>query len=51
MAAYMRHASAPEKHSVVEDLAATLEKLKVPEKEKSDLIVILGTMRMAVVQH
>jgi hemoglobin len=38
-------------NSVVEDLVATLEKLKVPEKEKSDLLVILGPMRMAVVQH
>jgi hemoglobin len=37
--------------AVVEDLVATLEKLKVPEKEKADLLGILGPMKMAVVEH
>jgi hemoglobin len=37
-------------NAVVEDLVATLDKLKVPEKEKSDLLGILGPMKMAVVQ-
>jgi hemoglobin len=38
-------------NAVVEDLAATLDKLKVPEKEKADLFGILGPMKMAIVQH
>jgi hemoglobin len=38
-------------NAVVEDLVATLDKLKVPEKEKSDLLGILGPMKMAVVQQ
>jgi hypothetical protein len=37
--------------AVVEDLVATLDQLKVPEKEKADLLGILGPMKMAVVQH
>ena len=37
--------------AVVEDLVATLEKLKVPEKEKSDLLGILAPMRPAIVQR
>jgi len=36
---------------VVEDLVATLDKLNVPDREKSDLLGILGPMKMAVVQH
>jgi len=38
-------------NAVVEDLVATLDKLKVPEKEKSDLLGILGPMKTAVVQQ
>lgn len=37
--------------AVVEDLIATLDKLKVPDKEKADLLGILGPMKMGVVQH
>jgi hemoglobin len=37
--------------AVVEDLVATLEKLKVPEEEKADLLGILGPMKMAIVEH
>jgi hemoglobin len=37
--------------AVVEDLVATLDKLKVPEKEKADLLGILGPMKAAVVRH
>ena len=37
--------------AVVEDLVATLDKLKVPDKEKADLLGILGPMKMGVVQH
>jgi hypothetical protein len=35
--------------AVVEDLVATLDRLRVPEKEKSDLLGILGPMKKAVV--
>jgi hemoglobin len=38
-------------NAVVEDLVATLAALKVPEKEKADLLGILGPMKQAVVQH
>ena len=38
-------------NAVVEDLVATLDKLKVPEKEKADLLGILRPMKMAIVQH
>jgi hemoglobin len=37
--------------AVVEDLVATLNRLQVPEKEKADLLAILGPMKMAVVAH
>ena len=36
--------------AVVEDLVATLNKLKVPEKEKSDLLNLLAPMKPAIVQ-
>jgi hemoglobin len=36
--------------AVVDDLTASLDKLKVPQKEKSDLLSILGPMRAAIVQ-
>jgi len=36
---------------VVEDLTATLEKLHVPQKEKSDLLSLLGPMKSATVQR
>jgi hemoglobin len=37
--------------AVVDDLVFTLDELKVPEKEKADLLGILGPMKMAVVQR
>jgi hemoglobin len=37
--------------AVVSDLVATLEKFKVPEKEKSQLLGILGPMKPAIVQE
>ena len=36
--------------AVVEDLVATLEKLKVPNKEKTELLGILAPMKPAIVQ-
>jgi hemoglobin len=36
--------------AVVEDLVATLEKLKVPNKEKTDLLGLLAPMKPAIVQ-
>ena len=36
--------------AVVEDLVATLDKLHVPEKEKSDLLRLLAPMKSAIVQ-
>jgi hemoglobin len=38
-------------NAVVEDLVATLDKFKVPEKEKSQLLGILGPMKPAIVQE
>lgn len=38
-------------NAVVEDLVTTLDKLKVPEKEKSQLLGLLGPLQAAVVQH
>src|SRR5215475_7345523 len=37
-------------NAVVGDLVATLDKLKVPEKEKTQLLGILGPMKSAIVQ-
>jgi hemoglobin len=37
-------------NAVVGDLIATLDKLKVPEKEKGQLLGILGPMKPAIVQ-
>lgn len=37
--------------AVVEDLVATLEKLHVPEKEKSEVLGLLGPMKAAIVTH
>jgi hemoglobin len=36
--------------SVVEDLAATLDNLKVPEKEKRELLGLLAPLKAAIVQ-
>jgi hemoglobin len=36
--------------AVVEDLTATLVKLKVPEKEQKQLLGLLGPLKVAVVQ-
>lgn len=36
--------------AVVTDLVATLDKFKVPEKEKGDLLSILGSMKSSIVQ-
>ena len=38
-------------NAVVEDLVATLDKLKVPEREKSQLLGVLGPMKPAIVQE
>ena len=38
-------------NSVVEDLAATLDKLKVPEKERQQLLGLLAPLKVAVVQR
>ena len=38
-------------NSVVEDLAATLDKLKVPEKERQQLLGLLAPLKAAVVQQ
>ncbi len=38
-------------NAVVSDLVATLEKLKVPEKEKSQLLGILGPMKSGIVNQ
>ncbi len=38
-------------NAVVGDLVATLDKLKVPEKEKTQLLGILGPMKPAIVQQ
>jgi hemoglobin len=38
-------------NSVVEDLVATLDKLKVPEKEKQQLLGLLAPLKAAVVQQ
>jgi len=37
-------------NAVVEDLKATLDQLRVPQREQSDLLNILGPMKAAVVQ-
>ena len=37
--------------AVVQDLVATLDKLRVPEREKSQLLGVLGPMKTAVVQQ
>jgi hemoglobin len=37
--------------AVVSDLVATLEKFNVPEKEKGQLLSILGPMKPAIVQE
>lgn len=37
--------------AVVEDLTATLDKFHVPEREKADLLGMLGAMKPAVVQQ
>jgi len=37
-------------NEVVEDLKATLDHLKVPQKEQSDLLSILGPMKASIVQ-
>jgi hemoglobin len=37
--------------AVVEDLVATLDKFKVPEKEKSQLLSLLAPLKSAVVQQ
>jgi hemoglobin len=36
--------------AVVEDLVATLDKLHVPEKEKSEVLAILAPLKTAIVQ-
>ena len=36
--------------AVVEDLVATLDELRVPEKEKSQLLGLLGPLQAAIVQ-
>ena len=38
-------------NSVVEDLSATLDKLKVPEKEKQQLLGLLAPLKAAIVQR
>ena len=38
-------------NAVVGDLVATLDKLKVPEREKAQLLGILGPMKPAIVQE
>ncbi len=38
-------------NAVVSDLVATLDKLQVPEKEKGQLLGILGPMKTAIVQQ
>lgn len=38
-------------NAVVSDLVATLEKFHVPEKEKAQLLEILGPMKSAIVQQ
>ena len=38
-------------NAIVSDLVATLEKLKVPEKERAQLLGILGPMKPAIVQE
>ena len=38
-------------NAVVQDLVVTLDKFKVPEKEKSQLLEILGPMKAAIVQE
>jgi hemoglobin len=36
--------------AVVQDLVASLDKFKVPEKEKNDLLAILGPLKTSIVQ-
>jgi len=36
-------------NALVEDLVATLDKFKVPEKEKSELLAVLGPMKKDIV--
>ncbi len=36
--------------AVMEDLVATLNKLNVPDREKSDVLAILQPMKTAIVQ-
>jgi hemoglobin len=36
-------------NALVEDLVATLDKFKVPEKEKGELLGVLGPMRKDIV--
>lgn len=36
--------------AVVQDLVAVLDKLKVPEKEKSEVLAILGPLKSSIVQ-
>ncbi|MEP6714187.1 MAG: group 1 truncated hemoglobin [Terriglobia bacterium] len=37
--------------AVVQDLVAVLEKFKVPEREKNELLGILGPLKTSIVQH
>ena len=37
-------------NALVEDLVAALDKFKVPEKEKGELLGILGPMKGAIVE-
>jgi hypothetical protein len=48
---YDRLGGMPAVRAVVEDLVATLDKLKVPEKEKQQLLGLLGPLKAAIVQQ
>ena len=38
-------------NSMVDDIAASLDKLKVPDKEKQELLGLLAPLKAAIVQH
>jgi hemoglobin len=45
-----RNITADAFNAVVQDLVATLQKFKVPEKEQSDLLALLGPLKSQIVQ-
>jgi hemoglobin len=45
-----RHVTSEAFDAVVQDLIAVLDKLKVPQKEKDDVLAVLGPLKASIVQ-